>query len=115
MRLGLVVVGAAVVVGGYVLVNSIASRPAPADGAAPAAHEAPGWQPGSEEPEAEIRSYELIRYVNADGSFGMTDDPRRVPAGAKITGRERRTVARAKPPAAVDALDPEPPPAAGDR
>lgn len=113
MRLGLAVLGAAAVIGGYVVVNNVASRPAPADGDAPAAQEEPGWLPGRiEEPEAEIRSYELIRYVNADGSFGMTDDPRRVPVGAKITGRERRTIARAKPPAAVDAEDAEAPPAA---
>jgi hypothetical protein len=104
MRLGLAVLGAAAVIGGYVLVNNVVSRPAPAGGGGPAAEEEPSWLPGPiEEPEAEIRSYELIRYVNPDGSFGMTDDPRRVPPGAKVTGRERRTVARAKPPPAVDA------------
>jgi hypothetical protein len=118
MRLGLAVVGAAAVIGGYFLVNAVASRPAPADEAASAAQAEAGWRPGPiEEAEAEIRSYELIRYVNADGSFGMTDDPRRVPPGAKITGRERRTVARAKPEAAAaEAPEGWPPlPPAGER
>jgi hypothetical protein len=118
MRLGLAVVSAAAVIGGYWLVNSIASRPAP--GATPAAQEERGWLPGAiDEPvpeaEVEIRSYELIRYVNPDGSLGMVDDPRRVPPGATITGRERRTVERAKPPADTPPEAPGPPAARTDR
>jgi hypothetical protein len=113
MRLGLAVLGAAAVVGGYVLVNHVASRPAPAGGGAPSAEALPGWQPGPiDEAEAEIRSYELIRYLNPDGSFGMTDDPRRVPPGAKITSRERRTIARAKPAAEPEPTELAPGPAA---
>jgi hypothetical protein len=112
MRLGLAVACAAAVVGGYLLVNAVASRPTPADEAAPAAQAGSGWRPGPiGEADAEIRSYELIRYVNPDGSLGMTDDPRRVPPGAKITGRERRIVAQAKPPAEEEPADPHLPPA----
>jgi hypothetical protein len=99
MRLGLAVFSAAAVIGGYALVNTIGSRPAePADGGALAAEADGGWLPGSiDEPVAETRSYELIRYVNKDGSFGMVDDPTRVPPGATIVGRERKTVAVKKP------------------
>ena len=99
MRLGLVVFSAAAVLGGYALVNSISSRPAePGDGGALAAEAERSWLPGSiDEPAAETRSYELIRYLNQDGSFGMVDDPTRVPPGATIIGRERKTVAVAKP------------------
>jgi hypothetical protein len=112
MRLGLAVFSAAVVIGGYALVNSISSRPAePGDGGALTAEAERGWLPGSiDEPEAETRSYELIRYVNKDGSFGMVDDPTRVPPGATIVGRERKTVAVKKPvpaPGADPAADPE--------
>lgn len=102
MRLGLAVFSAAVVFGGYTLVNTVSSRPA-TPGAAPAAEER-GWLPGAidDEPAAETRTFELIRYLNPDGSFGMVDDPRRVPPGAKILGRERKTVAVAKPAPAED-------------
>jgi hypothetical protein len=116
MRLGLAVAGAAAVIGGWALVNAVASRPVPAGAPAPAAGAERDWRPGPiEEADAEIRSYELIRYVDADGSFGMTDDPRRVPPGAKITGRERRTIARAKPPPLLEPEAPELPPAPGRR
>jgi hypothetical protein len=116
MRLGLAVLGAAAVIGGFVLVNTVTTRPAPEGEAEAAAAAQRGWRPGPiEEADAEIRSYELIRYVNPDGSFGMTDDPRRVPPGAKITGRERRTVARAKAPEPVEAEEPEAWPPAGPR
>jgi hypothetical protein len=112
MRLGLAALGAAAVIGGFVLVNTLTSRPAPEREAAPAAEGERGWRPGPiEEAEAEIRSYQLIRYVNSDGSFGMTDDPRRVPPGAKITSRERRTIARAKPAAEAGPEGVELPPA----
>jgi len=99
MRLGLAVFSAAAVIGGYALVNAISSRPAePTDAGALAAEAERGWLPGSiDEPAAETRSYELIRYVNKDGSFGMVDDPTRVPPGATIVGRERKTVAVRKP------------------
>ena len=112
MRLGLAVFSAAAVIGGYALVNSIVSRPAePGDGGALAAESERGWLPGSiDEPAGETRSYELIRYLNKDGSFGMVDDPTRVPAGATIVGRERKTVAVRKPAPARDA-DPAPDPA----
>jgi hypothetical protein len=56
---------------------------------------------------AETRSYELIRYVNKDGSFGMVDDPTRVPRGATIIGRERKTVTAEKP-APPAAPEPDP-------
>ena len=105
MRLGLVAFSAAAVLGGYALVNSISSRPAePGDGGALAAEAERGWLPGSiDEPAGETRSYELIRYLNKDGSFGMVDDPTRVPPGATIIGRERKTVAVRKPAPAHDA------------
>jgi hypothetical protein len=105
MRLGLAVFSAAAVIGGYALVNTIGSRPAePADSGALAAEAGGGWLPGSiDEPVAETRSYELIRYVNKDGSFGMVDDPTRVPPGATIVGRERKTVAAKKPEPAAGA------------
>jgi hypothetical protein len=120
MRLGLAVISAAAVIGGYALVDSVASRPADASfGSAPAAGEEGGWMPRLiDEPEPETRSYELIRYMNEDGSFGMTDDPRRVPPGARILGRERKTVTVAKPvvePEWDERLDQasRPPPGAG--
>ena len=105
MRLGLAVLSAAVVIGGYALVDTVSSRPAePADGGALGAEAERGWLPGSiDEPAAETRSYELIRYVNKDGSFGMVDDPTRVPPGATIVGRERKTVSVRKPPPAPGA------------
>jgi hypothetical protein len=102
MRLGVAVLAAAAVMGGYALVNHVASRPAmPGEEAA----EERGWLPGviEDEPAPEGRRYELIRYVNKDGSFGMVDDPTRVPKGATIVGRERKTVAAPKPSAAEPA------------
>ena len=110
MRLGFAVLGAAAVVGAYTLVNTLVHRPA-APGAS-AAETRRSWMPGviedEGEAEAETRSFELIRYLNPDGSFGMVDDARRVPPGAKILSRERRTASVAK--AAETA--PEPGPAA---
>ncbi len=107
MRLGLVVFSAAVVIGGYALVNSVESRPAETgDGSAPAAQAERSRLPDSiGEPVPELRTYELIRYVNKDGSFGMVDDPTRVPPGAAILGRERKTVTVARP-GASDDVDP---------
>jgi len=97
MRLGLAVVSAAAVIGGYALVNTLSSRPAAPGGATPAAETARSWAPGAlEEPAPETRTYELIRYLNPDGSLGMVDDPTRVPPGATILGRERKTTAAAK-------------------
>jgi hypothetical protein len=109
MRLGLAVFAAAAVLGGYALVNTLGSRPAPPEGAAPAAEAERDWLPSAiDEPAPEARSYELIRYMNKDGSFGMVDDPTRVPPGATILGRERKTVAVTKPatPAAEPSADP---------
>ncbi len=119
MRLGLAVVSAAAVIGGYALVNTLSSRPADSAVGAPGAPEAVrSWMPGAiDEPAAEPRSFELIRYMNKDGSFGMVDDPRRVPPGATILGRERKTAAAAKPapaePASEERLDSAPRPRAG--
>jgi hypothetical protein len=96
MRLGLAVLGAAAVIGGYALVNSVSGRPAaPAPGSDPGGR---SWSPSVlDEPAPAARTYELIRYVNPDGSFGMVDDPTRVPRGATIIGRERKTAAAAEP------------------
>ena len=106
MRLGLAVVSAAAVIGGYALVNTLGSRPAAHERATPAAEMAHGWRPGAiDEPAAEARTYELIRYLNPDGSLGMVDDPTRVPPGATILGRERKTVTAAKPTAAAPRPD----------
>jgi hypothetical protein len=35
---------------------------------------------------------EVVRYMTADGQFGLTDDQAKVPAGAKILGIEKREV-----------------------
>jgi len=99
MRLGLAVFGAAVVFGGYALVNTIQTGPEGSGSEASATDKLRSWMPGAidDEPgEVETRSYELIRYMNKDGSFGMVDDPTRVPPGATILGRERKTAAVAK-------------------
>jgi hypothetical protein len=111
MRLGLAVLGAAAVIGGYALVNSIQGRPAQSgDDGEHAASSGSSWLPGAieDEPEAETRSYELIRYLNKDGSFGMVDDPTRVPPGATIVRRERKTVAVRKPAPAAGPADAAP-------
>jgi hypothetical protein len=94
MRLGLVVISAAAVVGGYMLVNTIQSDPADPSGQSSVEKTVRGWMPGAideDEPATETRSYELIRYMNKDGSVGMVDHESRVPPGAKILGRERKT------------------------
>jgi hypothetical protein len=109
MRLGLVVLSAAAVTGGTLLVNTISSRPAfgPAE-RPPAAEAERDLRPGSSAaPPPETRRYELIRYVTKDGSFGMVDDPTRVPPGATIVGRERKTVVTEKPAAPEPFLEPE--------
>jgi hypothetical protein len=97
MRLGLAVVSVAAVIGGYALVNTLGSRPAAPADAKTAAETGRSWAPRAiDEPDSETRTYELIRYLNPDGSLGMVDDPRRVPPGARILGRERKTAAAAK-------------------
>lgn len=110
MRLRLAVLSAAAVVGGYALVSSVQGRfSGPGDGSEPSGR---SWSPSVlEEPAPATRTYELIRYVNPDGSLGMVDDPTRVPRGATIVGRERRTMTVATP-AAPEAAGPEsaPPP-----
>ena len=129
MRLGLAVLSAAVVIGGYTLVNTIQSRPADSEpGAETASETLRSWMPGAiDEPAVETRSFELIRFMNPDGSFGMVDDARRVPPGATILGRERKQVAAAKPapaerapeaevaPEPEESVDPALPPGAGRR
>ncbi len=109
MRLGLVVVSAAAVVGGYLLVNTVSSRPATAPvEPTPVAESKRELRPGSSStPPPETRRYELIRYITKDGSFGMVDDPTRVPPGATIVGRERKTVVAEQPAASEPSFSPE--------
>ena len=107
MRLGLAFVGAALVLGAYTLVNTIKSRPtAPEEGAAPIAETVRAFLPDALEPGPEPRSYELIQFLKPDGSVGMVDDPKRVPPGAKILSRTRKTeaVPKRKDPAAEERL-----------
>src|SRR5262245_36453604 len=97
MRLGLAFVGAALVLGAVALVNTLDGRPAAEEEAAtPIAETVRGWIPDALEPAPEPRSYELIQFLKPDGSFGMVDDPKRVPPGAKILSRTRKTEAAPK-------------------
>jgi hypothetical protein len=46
----------------------------------------------SKAPHAAKQYVDLVRYMTAEGSFGMIDDQSKVPAGAKVLGVERREI-----------------------
>jgi hypothetical protein len=46
--------------------------------------------PGSASPSPATQYADVVRYMTADGKFGMTDDQSKVPPGAKILGVEQR-------------------------